>query len=272
MMSASMVLQHIMFALRRYRDTSISVAELFGQLGILFWECLKSLWKDEFQWRATIDQIHQIGNRSFWLIFITAFAIGAVMTLQFGHGLAKFGGKLYIPKVVSLSVVRELSPVFTAIMMAGRVGSGIAAEVGSMAVTQQIDAMRALGTNPIARIVVPRMVALFLAVPALTIMSIFISLLGALIICSTELGIPHDFFIIKVVTGITLADVLSGVAKTFVFAVLIGLVACYRGLNTKGGTRGVGDSTTWVVVVSSICIYISDLLLTKLFLWVETIL
>lgn len=260
-----------LYIFRRYQNFMERFFNTIGEACILLHLCGKSLIRDKFQWRSFLDQIYQIGNRSFFLVFVTAFAIGGVMTLQFGYGLGKFGGKLYIPKVVAMSVVRELSPVFTAIMIAGRAGSGIAAEVGSMSVTQQIDAMRALGTNPITRIVVPRILAMIVAVPTLTMLSIFISMGSSLLIGETELGIPRDFFVIKVLTGIKLYDIASGLGKTFVFALLIGLVACFRGINTKGGTRGVGDSTTWVVVISSICIYVSDFVLTKAFLILDKI-
>ncbi len=213
------------------------------------------------------DQIYFIGLRSLPLISITAAFTGMVMALQFGLGLEKFGGKLYIPKIVSLSIVREMGPVFTSLMLAARVGAGIASEIGSMKVTQQIDAIRALGTSPISRIVIPRLLACLITIPLLAGFANAIGVYGGLIVGVQELGLDSEFYMQKVASTIGVSDYMSGFGKTFFFAFIIGLTACFYGLNVKDGTQGVGAATTKSVVVSSISILIGDYFLTKLF-WV----
>jgi phospholipid/cholesterol/gamma-HCH transport system permease protein len=188
------------------------------------------------------------------------------MALQFGYGLARFGGKLYVPKIVALTILREMGPVFTSLLVAGRIGSGIASEVASMKVTQQIDAIRALGTSPIKRIVIPRLLACMIALPILTMFADYIGLFGAMVICQREHAINPGFFYAKTVETLRIYDLTTGMAKTVVFAFFISITACWKGLNTEGGTRGVGASTTWVVVTSSIFIMISDFFLTKFFI------
>lgn len=216
--------------------------------------------------RLVIEQIYQIGIRSLPLVAVTAGSTGMVMALQFGLGLEKFGGKLYIPKIVSLSIVREMGPVFTCLMMAARVGAGIASEIGSMTVTQQIDAIRALGTSPIKKIVIPRVLGCFIAIPILSVIANFIGITGGLMVGANDLGLDPVFYVQKVLTTLWLPDLLSGFMKTPVFALIIALVSSYYGLNVKGGTQGVGNATTKAVVFSSISILVGDYFLTK-FYW-----
>ncbi len=221
------------------------------------------------QTKLLAEQIYQVGVRSFWLIFITAFSTGMVMSLQFGLGLEKFGGKLYVPKLVALSIVREMGPVFTSLMLAARVGAGMASEIGSMVVTQQIDAIRALGTSPIQKIVVPRVLACLLVVPLLGAIANLAGIVGGTIVGATELGLDPQFYILKVLSTVKLAAYISGIAKTVFFALAIAIPACYFGLNVKDGTRGVGSATTRAVVVSSILILVGNFFLTKAFWIIE---
>jgi len=234
--------------------------------GLLSAQIFRELFRPPFYHKLVIEQLYQIGTRSILLVAVTALATGSVMTLQFGYGLARFGGKLYVPKIVALTILREMGPVFTSLLVAGRIGSGIASEVASMKVTQQIDAIRALGTSPIQRIVIPRLLAAMIALPILTVFADFIGLFGSMIISRTELGIHSEYFVAKVLETLRGYDLYTGMFKTLVFAYFIAVTACWKGLNTEGGTRGVGDSTTWVVVTSSIFIMISDFFLTKLFI------
>lgn len=243
----------------------LDLVKVFGGIGALSQQTLRELFQRPFYFGLTVEQIVTIGVNSLLLVCITGLATGSVMALQFSFGLEKFGGKLYIPKITALSIIREMGPVFTSLMVAGRVGSGMAAEIGSMKVTQQIDAIRALGTSPIKRIVIPRMLALLITLPILTIFADFVGLIGAMLV-SMSVGIGPYFFWEKFFTSIIFNDLWTGTCKTFFFAYFIGIIACYRGLNTSGGTRGVGDSTTWVVVASSISIMVSDFFLTKFFI------
>lgn len=243
------------------------ILRLFGGTAILSRQVITELIRPPLYFRLTVEQIYQIGIRSIPLVFITAGSTGMVMALQFGLGLEKFGGKLYIPKIVSISIVREMGPVFTCIMLAARVGAGITSEIGSMTVTQQIDAIRALGTSPIKKIVIPRVLACVIAIPLLAVAANFVGILGGLIVGSHDLGLDPVFYIQKVLSTLWLPDLLSGTGKTPVFALIIALVACYYGLNVRGGTQGVGNATTRSVVTSAIGILVGDYFLTKLF-WV----
>lgn len=215
--------------------------------------------------KLCFQQIYEMGYKSLFLVLITALATGSVMALQFGLGLAKFGGQLYVPKLVSLGFLREMGPVFTSLLVAGRIGAGIASEVASMKTSQQIDAMRALGTSPIQKIVIPRLVGCMIAFPILTLIADFVGLTGAMFVSQAELGITPDYFLTKAMETVGMRDIVTGLIKTSVFAFFIGITACWKGLNTEGGTQGVGSTTTWVVVSSSVFIMISDFFLTKLF-------
>lgn len=240
--------------------------EFMGGFSRLTAQIWRELVRPPFYFKLTVEQLYKIGVESLLLVAVTALATGSVLALQFGYGLARFGGKLYVPKILALSVLREMGPVFTSLLVAGRIGSGIASEVSSMRVTQQIDAIRALGTSPIKRIVIPRLVASFIALPLLTLMADYIGLFGAMLVCAKELGINSEYFVAKSIESLRLVDLLTGMAKTCVFAYFISVAACWKGLNTEGGTRGVGNTTTWVVVASSIFIMISDYFLTKIFI------
>ena len=250
----------------RIGKKTMSFVYFVGGFGVLSFQCFKELFTRPFYFRLVIEQIFFMGIKSFLLVAVTALATGSVMALQFGYGLEKFGGKLYVPKIAALAILREMGPVFTSLLVAGRIGSGIAAEVASMKVTQQIDAIRALGTSPIKRIVIPRLLACMIALPILTLFADYIALFGAMMVSAHELNIHAEFFMAKAIETLILADLLTGMAKTMVFAFFIAICACWKGLNTEGGTQGVGNTTTWVVVSSSIFIMISDFFLTKLFI------
>jgi phospholipid/cholesterol/gamma-HCH transport system permease protein len=238
-----------------------------GEATMLVWDSVKCLFRHPPSINAVTYELFQLGVKSFVIVAVAALAVGLVMAIQFGFGLARFGAKLYVPKIVTISIVRELGPIFTALMMAGRVGAGITSEVGSMKVTQQIDAIRALGTDPIQRIVAPKILACVIAVPLLTIIANFIGIFGGLLISSTNLNVSaYDYFFksFEIVTG---RDVMGGIFKSLVFGFLIGTTGCYYGLKTTGGTQGVGQATTKSVVTASVLVVLFDFILTKL-LWI----
>ncbi len=243
------------------------LVEFIGGLGLLLKQAWENIKSRPFYFGLLIEQIYHIGVRSFPLVFATAFSTGMVMALQFGLGLQRFGGKYYVPKIVALSLLRELGPVFAGLMVAGRVGAGITAEVGSMAVTQQIDAIRALGTSPIKRIVIPRVLACVIVLPLLTTFADTVGIFSSVIIGVSELGLDPMFFLQKVVTTVQLLDFMSGIFKSMFFGLFIGLVGCYYGMKTTGGTQGVGIATTKSVVMSSLFVVVGDFFLTKFF-WV----
>lgn len=233
-------------------------------------QCLHELFKPPFYSGLLMIQIRNIGVSSIPLVLVVAGSVGMVMALQFGIGLEKFGAKLYIPKLVSVAVVRELGPIFAGLMFAARVGAGITSEVASMVVTQQIDAIRALGTSPIKQIVIPRILACLIALPLLTVFANLIGVIGGLFVGTFDLGLATGFYIQKMKTSVFLPDYFSGFGKTFFFALFISIPSCYFGLNTKRGTRGVGEATTKAVVVSCTLILIGDYFLTKIFWIIES--
>lgn len=248
-------------------QTFFTLTTFLGGLALLTQQVAREVISKPLYPKLILDQIHQIGSRSVILVFVTAASTGMVMALQFGFGLEKFGGKLYVPKIVSLSIVRELGPVFASLMIAARVGAGITSEIGSMTVTQQIDAIRALGTSPIKKIVIPRVIATVISLPLLTVLANTIGIVGSLIVGSFELNLDPKYYFLKVIHTIQITDYMVGLGKTFVFAFIISLTACYYGLNVTGGTRGVGSATTKSVVTTSILILVSDFFLTKFF-WI----
>jgi phospholipid/cholesterol/gamma-HCH transport system permease protein len=212
-----------------------------------------------------IMQMDLIGVGSLPIVVLTGFFSGAVMALQMSRALAQYGQVGRTGTLVSISVVRELGPVLTALMVAGRNSSGIASELGSMKVTEQIDAMRALGTDPIQKLVTPRLVATAFMLPLLTILSDFIGMFGGWIIAYFFLNLPSQQYWSTVWRALEWNDVSQGLLKPFAFAFVIALVGCFYGLRTTGGTQGVGRSTTQAVVAASVLILLLDFFLSKIF-------
>ena len=211
----------------------------------------------------TIAQMDLIGVGSLTIIVLTGFFTGGVLTLQTYPTLASYGALDQLGYLVSLSLVRELGPVLTALMVTGRVVSAISAELGSMVVSQQIDAMRALGTDPVRKLVAPRIIALIITLPLLTVLADVIGIGGGWAVSIGLYDLPSSMFITSVRDGITTDDIIGGIIKPLVFGFLMGTVACYKGLKTEGGTVGVGRSTTSAVVMASIVVIISDFFLAK---------
>jgi phospholipid/cholesterol/gamma-HCH transport system permease protein len=251
---------------------TIEMLHFLGGIGYLTRDIFRELFKSRIYWRLLVEQIYQVGMRSTPLIVVTAVSVGMVMSLQFGLGLEKFGGKMYVPKLLAVTILREMGPMFTSLMLAARVGAGIASEIGSMVVTQQIDAIRALGTSPIRKIVLPRVLACLVALPILCAVTNIVANAGGLIIGAAELKLDPSFYLLKVLSTSNLSDYLSGFGKTFFFALFIAIPACYFGLNVKNGTKEVGIATTKAVVVSSILILVGDFFISKVFWMVEKVL
>ena len=239
-----------------------------GEVVVLSKDFFCCLFSPPFYWGRLFEQMIHLGIGSLSITVVIGVVTGLVMTLQFGYGLAKFGGTLYVPAIVSLSLMRELAPIFTSLLIAGRIGSGISAEIAAMNVTQQIDAIRALGTNPIRVLVVPRVLATVVSLPLLATLSAFMGILGGLTIASSEFAMPAGFYINKVLSTIQFSDVFGSMLKCGFFGFVIAICACYRGFQTTEGTKGVGAATTWVVVTASIIILISDFFLSKILILV----
>jgi len=238
--------------------------KVIGEVTIFTKDTFSCMFSRPFYIGRFLEQIIHLGIESLSITIVIGIVTGLVMTLQFGYGLEKFGGTLYVPAIVSLSLMRELAPIFTSLLIAGRIGSGISAEIGAMSVTQQIDAIRALGTNPIRVLVVPRVLASIVSLPLLATLSAFMGILGGLTIANIEFNMTAGFYINKVLSTIKLSDVFGSMAKCAFFGLVISVLACFRGFETKDGTKGVGSSAKWVVVRTSIIILISDFFLSKI--------
>jgi phospholipid/cholesterol/gamma-HCH transport system permease protein len=211
----------------------------------------------------TIAQMDAIGVGSLTIIILTGFFTGGVLTVQTFPTLKSYGAQSQTGYLVAVSLVRELGPVLCALMVTGRVGSAISAELGSMVVSQQIDAMRALGTDPIRKLVAPRLWALLISLPLLTVLADVLGIFGGWVTAVILYSVSSSVFISAVRDGITTDDIIGGVVKPIVFSLIIGTIACRQGLNTEGGTVGVGRSTTRAVVVASIIVIIADYFLAK---------
>ncbi|MGH7341346.1 MAG: MlaE family ABC transporter permease [Candidatus Rokuibacteriota bacterium] len=221
-----------------------------------------------FYRRDIVMQFDVIGIGSLTVVSLTGFFTGAALALQTGQTLDRFGARTLVGQLVSASMIRELGPVLTALMLAGRVGSGIAAELGSMAVTDQIHALRALGTDPVRKLVVPRVLATTLMAPVLTVISDSFGLLAGWIISVTSLSVGSSTYWTQVQQGLYLGDAWQGLIKPFVLGFVIGTVGCHVGLRTRGGTQGVGRATTNSVVVASVLVIAVDFFLTPVLMQV----
>jgi phospholipid/cholesterol/gamma-HCH transport system permease protein len=217
-----------------------------------------------FYWHDVVEQFDIIGIGSLTVVVLTGFFTGAVLALNFGITLDQFGARPYVGRLVSASMVKELGPVLTALMLAGRVGSGIAAELGSMVVTEQINALRALGTDPVRKLVVPRILAGVAMTPLLTAVANTVGMLGGWAIAVTQLRVASSLYWSSVVEGLYLEDVWMGAIKPFVLGFVIVSIGCHVGLRAVGGTQGVGRATTRAVVAASVAVLAMDFFATRL--------
>jgi phospholipid/cholesterol/gamma-HCH transport system permease protein len=246
-------------------DRLLSFMDHLGAFSLMSVRTARAFFTAPFDLRAIIYQIESVGVKSVSIASVTSVFIGMVMAVQFAISLQKFGAMEYTGRVVGLSFSRELAPTLTAVIVGGRVGAGMAAEVGSMAVTEQIDAIRALGADPIKKLVLPRVVALIIGMPVLALLALVFGFTGAMAVISAQFNIPAGFFLRSAIDSVGMNDFLSGICKCPFFGAIIALVGCYFGLTTTGGTEGVGKATTRTVVVVSIAILIADFFLTKLY-------
>jgi phospholipid/cholesterol/gamma-HCH transport system permease protein len=215
----------------------------------------------------SLDQMDDIGVGSLPIVLLSGFFIGAVMVLQTGSQFQRFGQVSLTGDIVSLALVRELGPTITGLLVAGRCSSGIASELGSMVVTEQVDAMRALGTDPSRKLISPRVLASLVTVPLLTTISVFVGLIGGMVASVFSLRLGATTFWQRAIAILEFSDLMQGFTKSLVFAFILATVGCYQGMNVRGGTQGVGRATTQAVVVSSVMIIIADTFLTKLALY-----
>lgn len=250
------------------------LARTFLGIGSLPWgrwlkmAVLPHRWKElvrDRQWQLVADQLEKVGVASFPLVFLTALFTGMVLALQSAYQLQKLSAETYIASLVALSMTRELGPVLTALVMAGRVGAAVTAEVATMKVTEQIDALETLATEPVRYLAVPRLVALMIMLPLLVIYADGIGILGGYLVGVYKLGIGSALYMKMTWDPLRIKDLLTGLFKSWIFAVIIATIACYEGFETQGGAEGVGRSTTLSVVISFILIITADCFFTALF-------
>jgi len=215
----------------------------------------------------TLDQMDSIGVGSLPIVMLTGFFIGAVMVLQTASQFVRFGQTSLTGDAVALALVRELGPTLTSLLVTGRCASGIASELGSMLVTEQVDAMRAMGTDPSRKLVTPRVLATIIVLPMLTAITDFIGLVGGCVAAVFSLRLDPVQFWTRAINSLEIADLFQGLIKPVIFGFILSTVGCYKGLTVRGGTQGVGRSTTQAVVISSVVIIVTDTFLTKLALY-----
>jgi phospholipid/cholesterol/gamma-HCH transport system permease protein len=221
-----------------------------------------------FYFHDVVEQFDVIGVGSLTVVVLTGVFTGAVLALQTGLTLDQFGARPYVGRLVSASMVKELGPVLTALMISGRVGAGIAAELGSMGVTDQIAALRALGTDPIRKLVVPRMLAGVFMVPVLTVISDTVGVVGGWLIAAYQLGVASTLYWTSITEGLSIQDAWMGLIKPVFLGFAIVTIGCHVGLRCRGGTAGVGRATTQAVVAGSVAVLAVDFFITKLLVFV----
>ena len=239
-------------------DNTKSFFAEIGDMTYFAGRFFRELFSKPFEWRELLRQCYNMGNRSLFLVMVTGFILGLVFTLQSRPTLMQFGAVSWIPSMVSLSIVREIGPVIIALICAGRIGSGIGAELGSMKVTEQIDAMEVSGTNPFKYLVVTRILAVTLMLPLLVILGDFVSLVGSALVENLKGDVSYMFYFKQVFDALKYSDVIPATVKTVFFGFAIGLVGTYKGYNCAKGTVGVGEASNSAVVYSSMLLFIID--------------
>jgi phospholipid/cholesterol/gamma-HCH transport system permease protein len=235
-----------------------------GQWTLMLVGSVARAWRRPLQLRNYLHQIVAVGVRSLPLAITMSLFAGMVLAFQFGFGLERFGAKNYIGQVTVVALFRELGPILTAIVVGGRVGSGISAELAGMTVNEQVDAVRVLGADPLQRLVAPRIFAVVVTLPLLTVCANLVGMLGGMLVASLQYGVSPHLFMRGVFDFVTVSDFTSGVAKSAVFGLIVGLGSCHAGLEATGGAEGVGRATTVSFVRGAVALLAADFVLTKL--------
>lgn len=237
-----------------------------GRITLLIGRMFRTLFTTRFETWSYVYQVEQLGVRSLAIACATAVFVGMVMTLQFAYFAEKYGAQEALGRIISLSEARELAPALTSLVVGCRISAGMAAELGSMAVTEQIDAIRALGADPIRKLVVPRVMAGITVIPLMCVIAFLLGMISSMMVAWVSYGVSPATFRSAALDVLAMKDLGSGFAKTPFFGFLITIVGCHFGMETHGGTEGVGRSTTSSVVVAAITLLIADALLTQIFL------
>ena len=246
----------------------LSFMYFFGGLASLTTRTVYQAFKPPYKYGYIVEQSKKAGYDSLPIVSVVALFIGFIFALQFGYFMQRIGSEMYIASLVALAIVRELGPVITALVVAGRVGASHTAELGSMQVTEQIDALETLATNPVKYLVVPRFVALCVMLPILTLFANIIGIMGSYMICVFKLGITSSMYMNMTFSALLYKDLFTGLFKAWIFGMVIALVSCYEGFNVQGGAVGVGKATTRSVVFSFLMIIAADCFITALFYFI----
>ena len=244
---------------------ALNWARYLGQLFILWAQTMTCAVTPPFKGMRSLAQAQRIGPGSFVIAALVAFFVGMIIALQMAYQMVQLSAEIYIPNIIAVSLTRELAPVLTALIVAGRIGAGIAAEIGSMVVTEQVDALKAFAVNPVRYLVVPRFMGLLIMLPVLTMFADIIGIWGGYVICVFKLHISHEMFWRMVFQALTMKDIVTGLVKTVFFGMIIAIVGCHQGLMVRGGAEGVGKATTTAVVRSFILIIMTDCIITFIF-------
>jgi phospholipid/cholesterol/gamma-HCH transport system permease protein len=240
----------------------VLLIEEFGKVMLLFLSVFSWMIKPPYRFHEIFKQMESVGVNSLPVVAITGGFTGMVLAIQTYYGFRMFGGESLVGATVALSMTRELGPAITALMVTGRAGSAMAAELGTMRVTEQIDALYTMSVNPVQYLILPRILAGIVMLPFLTIVSDFIGIVGGYFVGVKLLNINSGIFVARIVEFVDLGDIFNGLIKSAVFGLILSLVGCYKGFSTTGGAAGVGRATTQSVVISSVSILISDYFLT----------
>ena len=247
------------------RVTTFSLFRYIGRLSLLFGQTIVCVVSSPLNWYRFLYQARRVGPGSFFISSLVAFFVGMIIALQMAYMMVRLSAEIYIPNVIAVSLTRELGPVLTALIVAGRIGAGITAEIGTMVVTEQVDALKAFAVNPVRYLVVPRFLALVVMLPILTLFAVLVGIFGGFLICSLKLSINAHTYWSMAVDALVVKDIVTGLLKTVFFGMIIAVVGCFEGLNVRGGADGVGKATTLSVVRSFIFVIMFDCIFTFIF-------
>lgn len=248
--------------------TAVNATLFAGGTFTLFVQTLLAALRPPFRGKHVMEQMAKIGVSSLPIVTLTNFFIGVVIALQSAYQMKKVSAEMYIPSLVAISICREIGPIITALVVAGRIGASIAAELGSMKVTEQVDALETLAADPVKYLVAPRFIALITMLPLLTVYADLIGIAGGYVVSVYKLGLSSSLYVKMTFLPLELKDIFTGLFKTLVFASLIAIISCYEGLRVEGGAEGVGAATTRAVVQSFILIIVSDAFFTVVFYFI----
>ncbi|MFH1942764.1 MAG: ABC transporter permease [bacterium] len=235
-----------------------------GELAFLWVDTLKYGFRRPYEFGSLLTQMEEIGVRSLPIVAISSFFVGMVMAVQVAYSEVNFAGRMMVGIGVGVAITREFGPLLTALLVGGRVSAGITSVIGSMRVTEQVDAIRLMGASPAKKLVFPRVFAAVLMLPLLTAVADFVGIFGGLVVSLVDIKMTFMTYYYQVIRAVTLTDFFGGIFKAVFFGFFISLIGCYNGLRVEGGAEGVGKATTRSVVASSVCIMVSDYFLTKL--------